>query len=62
MDTAAKARRVIDEQDPPLIQHTIEHKMWHIYKQDSKGFTKISMKLDENLLERIEGSALGKYL
>jgi hypothetical protein len=62
MDTAAKARRVIDEQDPPLIQHTIEHEMWRIYKQDSKGFTKISTKLDENLLEHIEGSALGKYL
>eukprot|EP00957_Ditylum_brightwellii_P071845 5460702-Ditylum_brightwellii.AAC.1 len=62
IDTAAKARRVIDEQDPPQIQHTIEHEIWHIYKQDSKGFTKISTKLDKNLLEPIKDLALGKYL
>eukprot|EP00957_Ditylum_brightwellii_P212031 15366881-Ditylum_brightwellii.AAC.2 len=62
MDTAVKARQVIDEQDPPQIQHTIKNEMWYIYKQNSKGFTKISTKLDKNLLEHIKGSALGKYL
>eukprot|EP00957_Ditylum_brightwellii_P096849 7375345-Ditylum_brightwellii.AAC.1 len=58
MDTKAKARRRLDELDPPPTQIKIEHEIWRIYTHDNKGYEKISSELDNTLLAHIEGKAV----